>query len=80
MAACQPDFDRTPARVVDAVQAGGQGRCVVGDDQIAPLEEVDEGGPRPMTEAARLSDDEQLRVGWPSTYTRTPSSLVVVNW
>src|SRR5439155_7309717 len=60
----QPDFDRGAARLVNTVQARRQGRCVIGDHEIARLEQIDEIVAPEVREFSVCADGQQLRFRW----------------
>ena len=59
----ETDFNGLAGRLVGALEAGRQGRGVVGDDKIAGAEVIDELGARLVRDATRLVDDEKFRGG-----------------
>lgn len=58
----KPHFDRRAARGMEPVQARGQGRRVVRDQQVVRPQQIDEACPREMAEPPARVDREQPRV------------------
>ena len=58
----EPHFDRAAGRHVLTVEASGQGGSVVGDHEVAGPQEIDERGPRDMSDLPTRVNHEQFRL------------------
>src|SRR5437879_3442062 len=61
----EPNFDGTAARHMDAAEARGQSRRIVGDHQIPGVKEIDESGASGVADSPIRIDDQKSRVRWP---------------
>ena len=61
----EPHFDRVAGRHVLTVEAGGQGRGVVGHHKVAGPQEINERRSREMSDLTERVDHQQIRMCWP---------------